>query len=66
MNICRRHNEELTPAHIKICENFEGASDLEDLIQNLKKSNIREWHKPEIIRGIAGAINITCRIHALQ
>ena len=39
---------------------------LNELITALKTSNIREWHRPEIIKGITDAIRITCKIHTLQ
>ena len=65
-NICRKHNEELTPAHMRTCENFKDEGNLDDLIKTLKKSNIREWQRPDIVKGITDAIRITCRVHYLQ
>lgn len=65
-NICRKHNEELTPAHIKTCDNFKDSGSIEELIQRLKKSNIREWHQEEIVKGLADAIKVTLKIHSLQ
>ena len=65
-NVCKRHNEELTPAHIKTCENFKDSGDMENLISSLKTSNIREWSHPDIVKGITSAISTTCRIHYLQ
>ena len=56
----------MTAAHIKECENFEGASDLDALVKRLKTSNIREWKHPEILKGISDAVKTTYRLQYLK
>ena len=64
--MCKRNNKELTPEHIKICESFKDEGNLDELIRTLKTTNIREWQRPEIIKGITDAIRMTCKIHSLK
>ena len=65
-NICTTHNTELTPAHLRECQNFAGIEDMTDLVSRLKQSNIREWKHPDILRGIMNAVKMTCRLHQLK
>ena len=51
---------------MKVCSIFKDLGNMENLIEKLKTTNIREWNLPDILNGISDAIKTTCRIHYLQ